>query len=38
MQVTVVPFADDRIDVHLASVQFDKRFHQREAETDAAMP
>src|SRR6202171_384089 len=30
--------ADDRIDAHLASVQFDKRTHQRQAEAGAAMP
>src|ERR1039457_705116 len=31
-------FADDRIDAHLASVQFDERAHQRQAEAGAAMP
>src|SRR6266850_2751693 len=31
-------FADDRIDAHLASVQFDKGAHQRQAEAGAAMP
>src|SRR5664279_4146686 len=30
--------ADDRIDAHLASVEFDKGAHQRQAETGAAMP
>src|SRR5712671_1397314 len=31
-------FADDRIDAYLASVQFDKGAHQRQAEAGAAMP
>src|SRR6267378_8602484 len=31
-------FADNRIDAHLASVQFDKGAHQRQAEAGAAMP
>src|SRR5260221_10644369 len=31
-------FADDRIDAHLASVQFDEGAHQRQAEAGAAMP
>src|SRR5450755_708072 len=30
--------ADDRIDAHLASVQFDKGAHQRQSEAGAAMP
>src|ERR1700692_848342 len=30
--------ADDRIDAHLASVQFDKGAHQRQAEAGAAVP
>src|SRR5450755_1363534 len=30
--------ADDRIDAHLASVQFDKRAYQRQAEAGAAVP
>src|SRR5438477_6925066 len=30
--------ADERIDTHLAAVQFDKGAHQRQAETGAAVP
>src|ERR1700720_3346303 len=30
--------ADDRIDAHLASMQFDKGAHQRQAEARATMP
>src|ERR1700734_3586878 len=30
--------ADDRIDAHLAAMQFDKGAHQRQAEAGAAMP
>src|ERR1700685_4162307 len=30
--------ADDRIDAHLAAMQFDKGAHQRQAEAAAAMP